>query len=299
METAFPETKGSGQTPDVDNPAAPAPARRPLVTIRPKSGWYALNLLQVWQYRDLLVTLAGRDVKLRYRQTALGVVWVVLQPLIAAGIFSFVFGKVAKMDSQGRPYLVFSYAGLLGWNAFSGTLTKVSGCLVGNANLISKVFFPRLVLPLSNIFSTLIDFVVALVMMGVLLAVWHINPGWNVLLLPVWLLVTLMFSTGVGLYAAALMVTYRDVQYILPVATGFLMYASPVAYGIASVPPQYRTIFALNPLCGLLGIADLLDHLLSHRLCGRCVRVQENGKEICRCHLISQSPSGASRSPTP
>jgi lipopolysaccharide transport system permease protein len=252
MDTALSDIQQT-QEPDPGGPVVSAEARKPLVTIRPKSGWAALDLIQVWQYRDLLLTLASRDVKLRYRQTALGVVWVILQPLVAAGIFSFVFGTVAKMPSPGKtPYIVFSYAGLLGWNIFSSTLSKVSGCLVGNANLISKVFFPRLVLPLSNIVSTLIDFVVALGMMGAMLIFWRINPGWSVLMLPVWVLLMLMFSTGIGLFAAALMVTYRDVQYILPVVTGFLMYASPVAYAVAAVPAKYQTIYSLNPLSGLL-----------------------------------------------
>ena len=134
---------------------------RPFLTIQPTSGWQAINLRELWQFRDLLTTLAQRDVKLRYRQTALGALWVLLQPLMAAGIFSFVFGKVAKLPSDGLPYFVFSFAGLLAWNAFSSTLTKTSGCLVQNANLVSKVYFPRMVLPFSTVFSSLIDFAVA------------------------------------------------------------------------------------------------------------------------------------------
>ena len=140
-------------TQQAEAPAGPShadvPAPEPFLIIRPTRGWAALNLREVWQFRDLLFTLAGRDLKLRYKQTALGVIWVVLQPLMAAGIFSFVFGKVAKLPSDGVPYLLFSFAGLLGWNLFSNTLNKTSGCLVGNAQLISKVFFPRLVFPLS------------------------------------------------------------------------------------------------------------------------------------------------------
>ena len=225
---------------------------KPYLTIRPSSGWAALNVGQIWQFRDLLATLASRDVKLRYRQTALGVIWVILQPLLAAGIFSFVFGRVAKLPSDGIPYFVFSYAGLLGWNAFSSTLGKVSGCLIGNSALISKVFFPRLVLPLSTIGSTIIDFFVALGMMAVLMIAYHVYPGVGIVLLPVWLLLLIMLAMGFGLFAAALMVSYRDVQYILPVVTQFLLYASPIAYALSAVPARLRGVYMLNPLSGLL-----------------------------------------------
>ena len=225
---------------------------KPYLTIQPTAGWQAINLRELWQFRDLLTTLAQRDVKLRYRQTALGALWVVLQPLMAAGIFSFVFGKVAKLPSDGLPYFVFSYAGLLGWNAFSATLGKASGSLLGNAGLVSKVYFPRLVLPLSVVFSTLIDFAVALGLMAVLMVVYHIAPTAALLLLPVWLALIILLAVGVGMYASALTVSYRDVGFILPVLTQFLLYASPVAYAVSAVPAHLRFVYFLNPLSGLL-----------------------------------------------
>jgi lipopolysaccharide transport system permease protein len=231
---------------------AAATALEPLKKLRATSGWRALDLRQIWLFRDLLTTLAERDVKLRYRQTALGVVWVILQPLLAAGIFSFVFGKVAGLGSDGIPYFIFAYAGLLGWTAFGTTVTKTSACLVGNAQLVSKVYFPRLILPLSTVFSTLIDFGVALGMMVVLMIIYGIAPSFGLLLLPVCLLLILMLALGIGLYASALMVAYRDVQYILPVMIQFLMYASPVAYSVSQVPERFRELFFLNPLSGLL-----------------------------------------------
>ena len=238
----------------LDNPLGQA--EKPYLTIRPSSGWQALNLKQIWLFRDLLITLAERDVKLRYRQTALGALWVILQPLVAAGIFAFVFGKMAGLPSDGVPYIVFSYAGLLCWNAFSSTLTKSSSVLVQNSQLISKVYFPRLVLPLSTIFSTLIDFGVALTMMVVLMLAYRITPGIGLLLLPLWLLLVLMLAVGIGLYTSALMVTYRDVQYVLPVVTQFLLYASPVAYSLThaltKLAPQYHIFYMINPLSGLL-----------------------------------------------
>jgi lipopolysaccharide transport system permease protein len=206
------------------------------------------ELAETWQARDLLYTFADRDLRLRYRQTALGVVWVVLQPLIAAGIFTFVFGTVAHLSSEGKPYLLFTFAALAGWNFFSGILTRASGCLVGNANLVSRIFFPRLILPLSVLPAALVDFVVALGMFAVLLAVYRIAPTAALLTLPLWILLLGVGAFGAGLVAASLMVRYRDVQYVLPVAVQLLLYASPVAYAAARVPERWHTLYYLNPL---------------------------------------------------
>ena len=235
---------------------AAAPAPRPHLTIKPSTRWSALNLGEVWQFRDLLMTLAARDVKLRYRQTALGAIWVVLQPLISAGVFALVFGKIANLPSDHIPYFIFSFAGLLAWNAFANTLTKAAGSLIGNTQLVSKVYFPRLILPLSTVFSTMIDFGVALVMMFVLIALYHIPLHLGLLLLPVWLLLILLLSVGIGLVSAALTVSYRDVSFILPVLTTFLMYASPVAYSLTVVLHKLhgvaRDVYFLNPMATLL-----------------------------------------------
>ncbi len=229
---------------------------RPLRTLKHKPGWQALNVRELWQFRDLLLTLAQRDVKLRYRQTAVGALWVVLQPLLAAGIFSLVFGKLASFPSDGVPYFVFSYAGLLGWNVFSGTVVKVSASLVQNSNLISKVYFPRLILPLSMMFSTLIDFAVAFTLLPILMILGHVAPSVALLTLPLWFALLLLLALGIGMYTAALAVTYRDVQYVIPVLMQFLLYASPVAYpltfALAKLPPAFRSFYFLNPLAGLL-----------------------------------------------
>ena len=230
----------------------PAPDPRPHLTINPRSRWVLVNVRQLWEFRDLLRSFASRDVTLRYRQTVLGVTWVVLQPLIAAAIFAFVFGRVAKLPSGGVPYFVFAYAGLLAWNAFSNSVTKASSSLVGNVGMVSKVFFPRLLLPLSVLGSTLLDFFVSLVAMGVLMAVSGVAPSAALLLLPVWLLLVLMLATGVGLAASSLAVPYRDVQYVLPVLIQFLLYASPVAYSMNAVPQNLRPFVAINPLSGML-----------------------------------------------
>ena len=206
------------------------------------------ELAETWQARDLLYTFADRDLRLRYRQTALGVVWVVLQPLIAAGIFTFVFGTVAHLSSDGKPYMLFTFAALTGWNLFSGILTRASGCLVGNAHLVSRVFFPRLILPLSVLPAALVDFVVSLGMFAALLVVYGVAPTVALLTLPFWMLLLSAGALGVGLVAASLMVRYRDVQYVLPVATQLLLYASPVAYAASRVPERWHTLYYLNPL---------------------------------------------------
>ena len=237
--------------------APPLIARpKPQLRIEPASGWAALDFKQVWQFRDLLFSLAGRDVKLRYKQTALGVIWVVLQPLMAAGVFTFVFGKLAAFPSDGKPYFLFSYAGLLAWNLFSTTLVKVSGVLLGNSQLISKVYFPRLVLPLSAVPSSLLDFFIALLLMAVLMIGYGVTPGWAILTLPLWMACLLMMSVGLGLVVAALTVTYRDVQYILPVLVQILLYASPVAfslsYALTRLPTVWHPVLQMNPLAGPL-----------------------------------------------
>jgi lipopolysaccharide transport system permease protein len=206
----------------------------------------------MWSYRDLLWELARRDVKLRYKQTALGVIWVILQPLLGAGIFSFVFGAVAKMPSEGLPYMLFSYTGLLGWQAFSSTVSKASDCVVGNSQLVSKIYFPRMILPLSTVLSTLVDFAAGLAMMVVLMTFYRIVPGPSLLLMPAGLVLLITLAMGVGLYTSALMVTYRDLKYVVPVFIQFLLYASPVAYAVSAVPEEFRLFYFLNPLTGLL-----------------------------------------------
>lgn len=224
-----------------------------VTVIRPISRWEVLNLKQVFAFNDLLLALGVRDVKLRYRQTALGVAWVVLQPLIASLIFGFVFNVVAKLEApNGLPYFLFSYAGMLGWNLFSGTLTRAAGSLVLNSALVSKVYFPKIIVPASTVFSSILDFGVALVLLLILMPVFGVGFSWPILLTPIWLLLLLMAALGIGFYASALMVSYRDIQYILPVMVNFLLYASPVPYALDMVPKQFQWAIAANPLTGIL-----------------------------------------------
>lgn len=219
-----------------------------VVVIRPPKGMASLDLKLLWQFRDLLRAFAERDIRLRYRQTVLGAAWVILQPLLGAGIFSIVFGMIAKLPTGGLPYFLISYAGFLSWTLVQGIVTRVSPSLLGNAPLIRKVFFPRLLAPFGAVPSVLVDFVVALGLMVVLMIVYRVTPGWGILLMPLCLLILLLLSFGIALIASTLMVKYRDIQHIVPFGMQLLMYASPVGYTIAVVPEKLRTwYFLANP----------------------------------------------------
>ena len=224
----------------------------PHLRIRPSRGWSAINPRELWAFRDVLVMLALRDIKLRYKQTALGVVWVVLQPLVAGAIFAVIFGHFARLPSGGRPYVLFVFAGLLGWNLFAGILQRAGNSLVAEAKLITKVYFPRLLIPCAAAAAALVDFCVSLVVMACLLAVYGVWPGWWLALLPVVMGVTLALAVGISLWVSALNVRYRDFMYALPFLIQVWMYASPVVYGLELVPERWRAVFALNPLVGIL-----------------------------------------------
>jgi len=206
----------------------------------------------LWAYRDLLWSLADRDLRLRYRQTVLGVAWVVLQPLLGALIFTFVFGVVAGLPSDGVPYFRFTFASLAGWGLFAGIVNRASGSLVQNSGLIAKVWFPRAVIPASTIPAALLDFAVACAVLLVMIALTGTWPGPGFLVAPLWALALVLLALGLGLVGAALMVSYRDVQHILPVAMQLLLYASPVAYASSNVPQQYRELYMLNPVATLI-----------------------------------------------
>lgn len=218
----------------------------PLI-IRPSPAWRAVNFKELWEFRDLLLILGGRDIKLRYRQTFLGVSWVVLQPLLGAAIFAFVFGRVARLDSGGVPYFLFALVGMVAWGAFSGALTRANGSLIQNPQLISKIFFPRLVLPLSTLLSVILDLVVGLGLVLVGMALYGVVPTWRLLTLPLWLGLLLALALALGLFASALTVRYRDVQHVLPVLVQLGFYATPVAYSATVVPERFRDLFLMNP----------------------------------------------------
>ncbi len=207
---------------------------------------------EVWAFRDLCLALGRRDVTLRYRQTLLGVVWVVLQPVIAGGVFSVIFGRVARLESGAQSYFLFAYAGFIAWSGFSNALSRAAASVIGQGNLVTKVFFPRLILPVSALFSTTVDFLVGMASLLVLFAVVGSPISPAVVTLPVWILLLFAMGLGLGTIAAALSVRFRDVQHALPVLVQLLLYASPVAYATAVVPESIRAWFVLNPLAGAL-----------------------------------------------
>jgi len=218
------------------------------VVIKPRTGLAALDLKLLWQFRELLLAFAERDIRLRYRQTVLGVAWVVLQPILSALIFAVVFGFIAKMPDEGIPYFLIAYSGLLGWTLFNGNMSRIIPSLVANGSLISKIFFPRLLVPLGVIPSVLLDFAVSLAVLAGVMAMYGIMPGRGILLFPVCVLILLLISLGIGLVGASLAVKYRDIQHIAPFLTQLLLYASPVGYSIAAVPESIRPYYFLNPL---------------------------------------------------
>jgi lipopolysaccharide transport system permease protein len=229
--------------------AAPRTAgRKPHLTIRPSTGWASIGLPELWRFRGLLAALAGRDLKLRYKQTVLGIAWVLLQPMIAAGIFAFVFGRMARLSSDGVSSFLFAFAGLVAWGLFSNVLTRGSLSLIGNAQMISKVFFPRLALPLSTVLSALVDFGVSVLLLAMLMLAYRHAPPLRLLACPLWIALLLMLASGVGFIASALTVNYRDVQHVMPVVVQFLLYASPVGYSLSAVPERWRFWYQLNPL---------------------------------------------------
>ena len=226
--------------------------QKPTFRIRPTKGWARLNVLELWKYRDLLWILVERDIKLIYKQTALGIIWVVLQPLIAAVIFAVIFGYVAKLPSDGAPYLLFVFCGLTVWTYFSQGLQRAGNSLVRSAHLISKVYFPRLLIPLANTLGALVDFVVVLVVLFVLMAIYGVPFTFRLAAIPFFLFFMALTATGAALWFSALSVKYRDCTYALPYFVQVWMYASPVVYPISMVPAKWQPLFALNPAVGFI-----------------------------------------------
>lgn len=220
--------------------------------IQPSKGWTGLSLRELWPYRDLFWILALRDVKLRYKQTALGITWVILQPILTSGIFAVVFGLLADLPSDDSPYLLFAYAGTLPWILFSQSLSRAGGSLVGAREMISKVYFPRMILPIASTFSVLVDFLVGLISISVLFFIYQVPLTWNLLALPLLVLANMIIAIGVSFWVSAFSVHYRDFIYVLPFLIQAWMYASPVAYSSSIVPEQWRMVYALNPMVGII-----------------------------------------------
>jgi lipopolysaccharide transport system permease protein len=224
----------------------------PELLITPANRWIPLNLSELWEYRELLYFLVWRDIKVRYKQTALGAAWAVMQPLFMMLVFSLFFGRLAKVPSDGIPYPVFAFCALIPWQLFANALTESSNSLIGNQNLITKVYFPRLVIPLAAVLSGLVDFVIAFVILVGMMLYFGIVPGWSILVLPGFVLLAILTALAVGLWLSALNVQYRDVRYTMSFLIQFWLFATPVAYPSSLVPENWRAFYGINPMAGVV-----------------------------------------------
>ncbi len=223
-----------------------------LTIIRPKSGWQPVDLQEMWRYRELLYFLIWRDLKVRYQQTIMGAAWAVIQPVVNMLVFSVIFGKFAGMPSDNVPYPIFVYAGLLPWGLLQGAVTEASGSLIGQANLLTKIYFPRLLAPMAKIGGRLTNFLLSFLVYLLLMAWYQILPGPTIVLLPLLVLLTIFTALGIGCIFASLSVAYRDFGIIVPFVTQIWMYVSPVIYPPTLLPEQYRWILSLNPMTGII-----------------------------------------------
>jgi lipopolysaccharide transport system permease protein len=231
----------------------PAAAARPPVTIiRPSRGWLSLQLRELWEYRELLYFLVWRDIKVRYRQTVLGAAWAVLQPLFTMVVFSVFLGRLAGVPSDGLPYPIFAYCALLPWQLFAYALTESGNSLVANQTLITKVYFPRILIPLAAVLAGLVDFSIAFVVLLGMMFYYGIVPTAAVVTLPLFLLLAIGSALAVGLWLSVLNVQYRDVRYTIPFLTQFWLFATPIAYPSTLVPEQWRLLYGLNPMAGVV-----------------------------------------------
>jgi lipopolysaccharide transport system permease protein len=224
----------------------------PVFIIRPSKGLVALNLRELWQYRELLYILIWRDIKVRYKQTAIGAAWAVIQPFFAMVVFSLIFGRLAKIPSEGLPYPIFAYSALLPWQFFAKALTEASTSLVVNERVITKVYFPRLLVPTAVVLAGLLDFGIAFLILLGMMVFYGITPSWFILFVPLFLLLAIITALGVSFWLSALDVEYRDVRYTLPFLTQLWFFATPVVYPSTIVPPSWRALYGLNPMVGVI-----------------------------------------------
>ena len=231
------------------------PARLPecqVVRIEARPGWLALDLPELWAYRDLIYFFVWRDIKVRYKQTAIGAAWAILQPVLTMLVFSLFFGRLAKIPSQGLPYPIFYYCALLPWMYFSTAMQAATNIVVENQRVITKIYFPRVVLPIASVMAGLVDFAISFGVFLVLMAYYRIAPTGAVIWLPFLMLLAVLTALGVGLWLSALNALYRDVRYVVPFLVQFWMFASPVAYPSSLVPAKWRWLYGLNPMAGVI-----------------------------------------------
>ena len=220
--------------------------------ITPPRGWLSIDIREIWAYRELLMLLAWRDASIRYKQSVVGMGWAVIQPVMMMIIFTIIFGKFARLPSEGIPYPIYTYCALLPWNYFARSLSDSSGSLISSTPLVTKVYFPRLVLPFSKVFAGLIDFGIAFIVMFGMMAWYRIPPTAGILLLPFFILIAMLSSLGVGLWLTAVNVKYRDIVFVVPFLSQLWMYASPVAYSTAIVPEKWQWVYSINPMVGVI-----------------------------------------------
>ncbi len=225
---------------------------RPFVHIRPRTGWQLIDFRELWEYRDLFYLLIWRNIKVRYAQSILGIGWAVVQPVFTMVVFTVVFGKLAKISSDGVPYAIFSYAALVPWTYFSTALTQASASLIGASGMISKVYFPRLIVPITPVLDKLVDFAIALLILFGLMVWFRIEPTIWALALPFFILLMILTAAGLGMWLTPLAIQYRDVKYGMGFVLQLLMFASPVVYPASLIPEQYRLLYGVNPMVGVI-----------------------------------------------
>jgi lipopolysaccharide transport system permease protein len=236
-------------------PPASSPSPQDVVRVEPQKGWQPLELREFWRYRELLGVLAMRDLKVRYKQTALGALWAIIQPVFTMIVFTIFFGKLGGMSQRiegGVPYHIYTFTALLPWQLFAGALTNAGNSLIGSQNLITKVYFPRLVIPVSSILSGLVDFAIAFAVLLVLMAFSGVWPDWAVLTLPLFVAMAFVTALAVGLWLSALNVEYRDIRYVIPFLTQFWMFVCPIIYPVSYIPEGWRWAYFLNPMTGVI-----------------------------------------------
>ena len=234
-----------------------------IIIIEPARGWKFINLKEVWQYRELLYFLTKRDIKVKYKQTILGGLWAIIQPFFTMVVFTLFFGRLAKIPSEGVPYPIFVYSGLLPWTYFANAITMSGNSLVGNVNLITKVYFPRIIIPVSASLAGLLDFFIAMMVLAGLMIYYHFVPGIEILVFPILVLLTFLCAVGVGAWLSALNVQYRDIRYVIPFLIQIWLFISPVIYPVSMVNVKYQWLMALNPMAGVIKAyrASVLGHI--------------------------------------
>lgn len=242
------------EAPAQNSPAATTPQSHALheIVIERRPGWQSIDWKELFQYRDLLWFLTWRGIKVRYAQSAIGIGWAIIQPVFTMLVFTVIFSVIAGMDSEGVPYAVFSFAALVPWTYFSNALTEGTDSLVSNANMISKVYFPRVILPLSAVLGKLVDFAIAMSLLFVLMAVFRVAPNWGILMLPPLVLLMMLTAAGLGMWLTALAIQYRDIKHAMGFVVQLLMYAAPVAYPTSKIPENLQLLYAINPMVGVI-----------------------------------------------